>query len=245
MPNLILHAGGRNATVEEVEAVPIPQATRTYGVIPHGSYRQLLRDRMPEYGLYVEKEELALSNKGQRMFGLLLLKGEKPDYQLALGYRNSYDRSMVAGLVVGTRVFICDNLAFSGEKQMKVRHTLHATENLERGVPQLLGSIQSVIEWQDRFIETLKDWPLIGHDAARDEKVDEIVYSALRRKTLPAIRVQHAVQEWEKVGTEPTAWGFYNCFTHGMREISPDRLVLESKRLTSLFARTFSLPSLN
>lgn len=232
MNQFIIHQGGKHATLEELAAVPLPQSTRTYGVIPHADYRNLLLDRMPEYGLKLESERIALSNHGERLFGLLLLQGDRPDYQVALGYRNSYDKSMVAGLVIGSRVFVCDNLAFSGERQMRIRHTIHAQYRLERGVPNLLGSIQSVIDWQDRFIAQLKQQELQPIDR------HEVAYELLRRRLLPPTRVAHAIREVESsAGT--TAWDYFNAFTSSMRDLSADRLVAESKRLTSAFARAY------
>lgn len=236
MNNFILHTGGEHVSPEALEAVPLPQSTRTYGVIPHTAYRGLLLDRMPEYGLQVKEERIALAKNGERMFGLLLLAGDKPDYQLALGYRNSYDKSMVAGLVVGSRVFICDNLAFSGERQMEIRHTIHAQSRLERGVPALLGSIQSVIEWQDRFIDSLKTRELLPRDR------HEVAYDLLNRRLLPPTRIAHAVRNMEKESGPVfgTAWDYFNAFTLAMHDLAADRLVNESKRLTTVFARKFA-----
>ena len=50
-----------------------------------------------------------------RMFGFLEVNIEDAGIRLALGVRNSHDKTFALGLTVGYRVFVCDNLAFHGD----------------------------------------------------------------------------------------------------------------------------------
>src|SRR4051812_22884309 len=42
---------------------------------------------------------------------------------LAVGIRNSFDKSLPLGFVAGNRVFVCDNLAFRSDLSVKRKHT--------------------------------------------------------------------------------------------------------------------------
>src|ERR1041384_4160845 len=65
----------------------------------------------------------------------------KADLASVLGVRNSYDRSLAVGLTLGSRVFCCDNLAFSGEVTMHRKHTL----NVFRDLPDLIYRMLSQV----------------------------------------------------------------------------------------------------
>jgi hypothetical protein len=58
----------------------------------------------------------------------------RPITHNVLGLRNSHDKRFPAGLVGGSAVFVCDNLAFSGEA-----HDVVATGGI--GTPQLMRSL--------------------------------------------------------------------------------------------------------
>src|SRR5438477_9276285 len=49
------------------------------------------------------------------LFGFLALNVQHAGIRLALGIRNSHDKSFSLGVTVGYRVFVCDNLAFHGD----------------------------------------------------------------------------------------------------------------------------------
>src|SRR5205807_1578946 len=78
----------------------------------------------------------ALAREGQRYFGLLqIVNGTfHDDYSLIMGIRNSHDKAFPAALCLGSGVFVCDNLAFSGEIKLARKHTRF----IERNVTQAL-----------------------------------------------------------------------------------------------------------
>jgi hypothetical protein len=49
------------------------------------------------------------------MFGVLDLETQIEGCRFSIGIRNSHDKSLRLGLTVGLRVFVCSNMAFSGE----------------------------------------------------------------------------------------------------------------------------------
>jgi hypothetical protein len=50
-----------------------------------------------------------------KMFGVLDLDTDIPGCRFSIGVRNSHERSMRLAAVVGVRVLVCENMAFSGD----------------------------------------------------------------------------------------------------------------------------------
>jgi hypothetical protein len=111
---LIAHVDTSRVPYEAVKAVPTPPRTKTWGAIGHGEFIDLLRDATT--GRYdIVKEEYSMSKNGGKMFGTFLLDSGSEDGRRMVGFRNSIDKSLAAGLTAGRRVTVCDNLVFDGE----------------------------------------------------------------------------------------------------------------------------------
>ena len=133
MNGLMLHCGGQLKSREEVFAIPTPPATSTYVPLPYESFLTRIEKQLAVEGMVIKEEYLALSNNGQRFFGLLGL--EMPnhshrDYRCVLGLRNSYDKSVSSGVCVGASVFVCDNLSFNGEVTFTRKNTANLLRDL-------------------------------------------------------------------------------------------------------------------
>src|SRR3970282_1578502 len=114
---LFVHRGGWEATKADLAAVPVPAPPESYHPVPYGRFIEEVELHVPRFGLKVESEAFALAREGAQMFGVLTCANGEParDYALAIGARSSYDKSLAVSLTAGVRVWICDNLAFSGE----------------------------------------------------------------------------------------------------------------------------------
>lgn len=124
---LVLHRGGKEATLEEVKAVPTPGETKSYMPLPHYELAvntmRIGEEMLSVRGFKVDKAQFGLDKDGARMFGVVSFANGVQGMGLAVGFRNSYDKSMSAGFAIGGRVFVCDNLAMAGELVVMRRHT--------------------------------------------------------------------------------------------------------------------------
>jgi hypothetical protein len=130
---LIVHRGGWEATKADLAAVPVPEPTESYHPVPYSRFVEEVELHVPRFGLRIQSEQFALAREGAQMFGVLTCANgtSHHDYAPVLGLRSSYDRSLSVGLVGGAvRVFVCDNLAFSGEVTMHRKHTVHVFRDL-------------------------------------------------------------------------------------------------------------------
>ncbi len=140
MLNLMLHCGGQTIDRHELANVPTPQPTSTWQPIPHADLLKLVELTLMNSGLPVVNQSHALARDGLRYFGLLQVQSEhQADYSLVIGLRNSHDMSFPAGLVIGSGVFVCDNLAFSGEVNLARKHTRFILRDLPQLVERAIG----------------------------------------------------------------------------------------------------------
>src|SRR5207248_11124541 len=97
----------------------------------------LVRTTLGMYGHEIVGEHHGVTEDGARYFGLLSLRSAYTGYEDTLGLRNSHDRSFPVGIGFGSRVFVCDNLAFIADTTIKRKHTA----NLKRDLPGIIGEL--------------------------------------------------------------------------------------------------------
>ena len=138
---LMVHCGGTRVERRELAGLGTPAPTATWQPIPHATLLAEVEGALGRNGLRVTGEEHAVAREGDRYFGLLqVANGKAPeDHAWVLGLRNSHDQSFPAGLVVGSRVLACDNLAFSGEIVLARKHTRWILRDLPRLVLDGVG----------------------------------------------------------------------------------------------------------
>ena len=102
---------------EALALVPTPPSTATHRPIPHHEVVQALIETLGFRHIGVVQDEYAVSPDGMKMFGVLDLETEIQGARFAIGIRNSHDRSMRLGMVIGYRVAVCSNMMFHGDFQ--------------------------------------------------------------------------------------------------------------------------------
>jgi hypothetical protein len=106
---------GRTIPREELALVPTPPATDTHRPVPHHEIVQALVETLGFRHIGAVHDEYAVSPDGMKMFGVLDLETELHGARFAIGVRNSHDKTMRLALTCGYRVFVCSNMAFSGD----------------------------------------------------------------------------------------------------------------------------------
>src|ERR1043165_362850 len=96
-----------------------------------------------------------------KMFGVLDLDTGMHGCRFSIGIRNSHDKSIRLAFTVGYRVFVCENMAFSGDFQpVLAKHSKHfSLQNaLSVGIDQMQrnfdGMRAQVESWQSsQFVD--------------------------------------------------------------------------------------------
>ena len=238
---LVVHRGGWQATKADLAAVPVPEPTESYYPVPYGRFVEEVELHVPRFGLEIKSSEFALAREGAQMFGVLTCTnghGAK-DYALAIGLRSSYDRSLAVGATFGSRCFVCDNLAFSGEVSMSRRHTVNVFRDLPDLIYKMLSQVSSMRERIDAEITAMKacELPLA--------QAHHLMVEAIRVNVMPASRLPKVIEAWEEPQHEEftprTAWSLFNAFTEIQKTSSPRAQMEGSLRLSALFRKELAL----
>ncbi len=108
MNGLMLHCGGKAATLAELDLIPMPEVTETYQPVSHYLLAKkaltITQDLLKGYVL--SNESFGLAREGAQMFGVLQFRGTNTEMGLSVGFRNSYDHFMVVGFASGASVFV-------------------------------------------------------------------------------------------------------------------------------------------
>jgi Domain of unknown function (DUF932) len=237
MANLMLHCGAQVADPILVAACPTPEPTDTWQPIPHARLLGLTIDTLQRNGMEVVNQAHALGRDGDRYFGLLEVRNGQPveDYSLVVGLRNSHDMSYPAGLVVGSSVLVCDNLAFSGEIVLSRRHTIHIQRDLPQLVNRAVGQLGDLRHQQDERIDAYK------HTRLADLQAHDLFVRAVDSRVLPVTKLPHALKEYREPSHaefldngQRTAWTFFNSVTEVLKGRTLDALPRRTQALHGL-----------
>src|SRR5439155_5486233 len=102
-----------------------PRPTATWRPIAHGDLITALDQQLMVRGITIRKEQFAIQRGGARLFAVLdLVIDRTEEFCAAMGIRTANDQSMALEIAVGVKVFVCDNLAFSGDLiALRRKHT--------------------------------------------------------------------------------------------------------------------------
>jgi hypothetical protein len=215
MVNLILHCGARHVERQAIEQANTPPASETWVPVPHHRLLEQVESTIVNSGMTVVNQAHALWSDGLRYFGLLEVTNGQPheDYGLAIGLRNSHDKSFPAAIAMGSAVFICDNLAFSAEVTIARRHTRFIERDLPRIVHTAVGRLADMRGQQDERIRSYKETELA------DPAAHDLVIRAVDASVLPVTQVPAVLEEWRTPSHEEfaadgkTVWRFHNAMT--------------------------------
>jgi len=231
MLNLMLHCGGQTIDRHELANVPTPEPTSTWQPIPHAELLKLVELTLMNNGLPVINQSHALARDGLRYFGLLQVQNEhQADYSLVIGLRNSHDMSFPAGLVIGSGVFVCDNLAFSGEVNLARKHTRFILRDLPQLVERAVGQLGDLRVQQDQRIEAYKQEALTPRDA------HHLLVQMVDSRVLPVTRLTHALREWrepqhDEFRESHNGWRLFNAVTEAIKGRNLDQLPRRTQAL--------------
>ncbi len=237
--DMMVHAGGWDASLADLASVPVPEHTESYIAVPYPRLLEEVKLQIPRFGLKVHDERFALARDGNQMFGVLsCTNGHVADWCLAIGIRSSYDRSLAVGLVAGSHVFVCDNLSFHGETEFTRKHTVHVFRDLPDMVYKLLSGVSAMQSRIAAEIEAMKSrW-------VDDTTAHHLMVLSVRRNALPVSKIPKVIEVWDgSLPDDPprTAWNLYNAFTSVQKTRSPREQMEGTLRLTQIFREALSL----
>lgn len=216
MTELMLHRGARRVERTELALVNAPPPTETWFPVRHEAVLDVVEQTLAGAGFDIAKSQFALSEDNARFFGTLDLTAPITDgVTLTIGVRNSTDKTFPIGLCAGTRVFVCDNLAFSAEIYVSKKHTRFGNERFRDGIALAVSTLHQYQTVEAERIVHYRQRPLDENEAAAC-LLHAFESAILTTRTLPM-----ALAEWRTPSQEEfaprTAWSLFNAFTAALR----------------------------
>ena len=220
---------GNRVSESEVFNVPSVPFTKTFKPFHHKQVIEAIRSALNMVGLGIVNTEYALANEGKRLFGVFDLdNGCTDELGWSMGFRNALDKSFAITIVAGSRVFLCSNLAFSGNVIEMRRHTKGLSEaELEflafRAVKTLIVRLTAFQNWH----LGLKEYDLSDTDA----KV--LLVELISQNVFPASKFPR-FHDLYFGAYEPTLWGLHEASTEVLKDANLLTLPKKNKVLNTI-----------
>jgi hypothetical protein len=217
---LMIHAGASKITRLDLASLSVPEATATFQPIPHARLIDQLEEALAFRHISIVREDYAISPDGMRLFALLELNADFFGVRFAIGLRNANDRSMRLGMVAGYRVFVCDNMALSGDfKPLLAKHSKHF---------DLVDALSIGVDRIQRNFEPLKaSIQFMQERALSDDEARLLIYKAFMEQKFPRNLMKPVHQGYFESEHEAfkghTIWSLSNAFTSTFKQLVPVR----------------------
>jgi hypothetical protein len=228
--SLLVHRGGQIVTRDDLALVPVPEATDSYIPVPHNNLADTLstigRDILK--GFTLSNEQYALAREGQQMFGVLAFRNDHAELGLSIGFRNSYDKSMAIGIAIGAEVFVCDNLALTGDIAIMRKHTANVWSSLED------IAISTLYRSQQNFRKIVEDSETLKGRVIDNSEAFKMIgllfgHGILTPRQLPVVKKEWLTPSYDDFRPR-TMWSFYNACTEALKSCPP--LVIMEKHIS-------------
>ena len=221
MSGILSHAASQLVTREELLTIPPPHATPTWRPIAHGDLVAAIDRQLLVRGITIRSEKFAIQRGGARLFAVLDLSIESSEECCAaMGIRTANDRSMALEIAVGLKVFVCDNLAFSGDLiALRRKHTINFDLNAD--ISRAVDRYQAHLLVLQRTIAEARKVPIA------DKEAECLIFEAFRYEIVPIRYFKEVAETYfnpasDMIDVQPRSmWGLHNAFTRAVRQMAP------------------------
>ena len=211
---------GDKLSREQLALVPTPPGTSTHRPVPHTEVVGALVETLGFRHIGVVRDEYAVSRDGMKMFGVLDLDTGMHGCRFSIGVRNAHDKSMRLAMTVGYRVFVCENMAFSGDFQpVLAKHSKHFS--LQNALSIGVDQMQRNFDGMRKQVEGWKESQL------SDVEAKLVIYRAFIESDLEVPK--HLARPVHDLYFSPqheefqprTLWSLSNAFTSAFKQLEP------------------------
>ena len=220
MSESTLIASTAKLTRQQLAAVPTPLGTATHRPVPHAEIVEALVEILSFRHIGVVTEEYAVSKDGMKMFGVVDLDTGMHGCRFSIGVRNAHDKSMRLAMTVGYKVFVCENMAFSGDFQpVLAKHSKHFS--LQNALSIGVDQMQRNFDGMRKQVDTWKEFQLSDVDAKL------VIYRAFIESDLEVpkhlarpVHDLYFAPQYEEFQPR-TLWSLSNAFTSAFKQLEP------------------------
>lgn len=236
---LLTQCGSQRCSLEQLLTIPEPKKTKTYTPLNHYDFAvnvlTIASDLLKGYRF--DGDSYALSSDGQKMFGVITYRKINPrpdeELKLAVGLRNSYNKTMSAGIVLGSTVLVCDNLVFSGDIKVMRKHQ---GEDMHEELHDQI--VTAIYKSQHNFHQISQDVQAMKERSMNQQEKYAFIGLLTGEGILSPTQSTAAFKElWKPSHPEfemDTLWAGYNCATEALKSSPVDRIIQRHSQLHSL-----------
>jgi hypothetical protein len=173
------------------EFLPKVEKTSTYYPFAHVDFYANARYVLKQIGIGIVTESFGLTPKRDRMFMWLETDAQVNGLPLCIGGRNSYDKSMSAGLCVGTKILVCSNKVLASYENGGVVSRKHTSaeniDELSREFKELLDFQASKNDGNMFYHLNRTKTSYIANSTVKWKLVDLVLANIIRPTDIPLI----------------------------------------------------------
>lgn len=221
---LIAHVDCKYLTRDQLEGLPTPPPTKSWKPIPHFELVSTLAAEFETRGITIVREQYAVGGfEDAKIFGTMDLA--IPDVEdeftgTSLGLRGSNDRTMKIQVIAASRVFVCDNMCFSGSTGSVCLSKKHTSRlDMAEVIPPAIDLYLDKSGAWRADIDKMREFSLT------DGRAKEVIYDAfmgsravLPMRLLDDVHALYFDDEVQRAKFEDrTLWSLNNAFTEAVK----------------------------
>lgn len=232
--NLMLHCGANAVERNALSGQVLPPATDSFQPLAHDYFADMVQDELENVGLRVVGEAHGINPSGSKYFGLFEVRGQDAanDYSTVIGMRNSNTKRFSAAVAVGGGVFVCDNMAFTGDIIVGHKHTTNVQDALRNRIRNVMQDVLLMEANQVTRYEAYKEKKL------ETRRAENLVIEMLRRNVISTHQLPKVVQQWDEPDHEQFArnnvWKLFNAVTESYKGTGIETIQRRSPELHNL-----------
>lgn len=204
---------------------PVPLATDSYSPVAHSHLLSELPRRLVHNNYVIMNRRLYTNEKGTKLVGFYDVQDAESNIsdelglRMSIGFKNSYDKSMVAALAVGAIVIVCSNGVICGDLiTFKRKHTGTILQELHEKIEQAITSMNT------SFARILTDIEIMKNCRVTLRQKSEILGVMYVEKDLLTPTQFSMVKRELKMSEHfkgDTLWDLYNNVTSVLKKSHP------------------------
>lgn len=200
-----------------IREIELPTYAGRYAVIPHNVFILELQEQLDKKNLVIDSKKYLTGNRGQILTGEYgLISNIETESQISIGFHNSYNKTMKAGIYGGMLMLVCSNGMYSfGQNMYKRKHTGNALQELRQ---QMITVIE---EAETSYVQLVAEKEAMKQRELSKQTIASLVgdmymnESLITTTQLEIIRKQMYYSQDFK---EKTAWSLYNWATESLKQ---------------------------
>ena len=213
----------KTQTEQYLRAIALPEATKSYTVISHGSIIDSIREELTQNNFIIEEELYKGEAKGEIALGFMRLKNDlDPDMGMTFNWSNSYNKQLRFSCGIGG--FIYDNqVPFVSANNQAAWTRKHTGTALDETLEIIKAMIESANEHFNEIVEMKKTFQNITVSRKEYAKIVGLLY--FDKKIISVEQASMIRKEYDLPSfnyKEPdTLWGLYKIIMHAVKEQAP------------------------